>query len=172
MNWGGTRMEVIDYNGDGRWTRDAVERRYLQYAHELHCDPRDVSADIHAQNGRQWIYPIMFKIIDGIGGGDAACVRIGIEFIHEDRTFPFGRIIKDRTARALRHADLTAQQQEQLLRRVFAMLRAAKVPREFKEYARLVRKIGFTPADIPDLANAKPYVSRWIQYFHQSARRG
>ena len=38
----------------------------------------------------------------------AACRRIGIEFIEEDRKFTFGKILKSNVARALQRSALTS----------------------------------------------------------------
>ena len=106
-------MVLRDYNGSGRWSRKAIQAYYDQLARRLRVAvPSDlrphelVSADGH------WVYPVMDRVIEGIGRGDIACIEIGVEFIEEDQTFPFGRILKSNTARALRRAELTAWQRE------------------------------------------------------------
>lgn len=40
----------------------------------------------------------MHEVIEAIGAGDLACIRIGIEFMEEDVKFPFGKILKSNTA--------------------------------------------------------------------------
>src|ERR1051326_4169427 len=100
-------MPTIDYNGGGRWTRNEILRRYLEYARELRITPRDLSPREHRENERRWVYPVIHEVIKGIEAGDQACVQLGIEFIEEDTKFPFGKILKSNTARALRRADLT-----------------------------------------------------------------
>ena len=82
------------------------------------------------------------KVIAGIELGDAACKRIGIEFIEEDRKFTFGKILKSNTARALRRSELTTEEQERIRRRLVAMLIEGNVPHEYKQYAKLLKKIG------------------------------
>ena len=84
----------------------------------------------------------MDEVISGIEQGDAACRRIGIEFIEENRKFPFGRILKSNTARALRRSDLTADEKERIRQRLVAMLVEGNVPHEYKQYAKLLKKIG------------------------------
>jgi hypothetical protein len=74
--------------------------------------------------------------------GDPACAELGIEFIEEDRLFAFGRILKSNTARALRRASLTDAQKERIRKRVVEMLGRRYLPREYREYAKLARKIG------------------------------
>jgi hypothetical protein len=112
----------------------------------------------------------MDEVIKGIEAGDLACVRIGIEFIEEDSTFPFGKTLKSNTARALRRASLSDEQKERIRRRVFGMLRAGHVPHEYREYARLVRKIGFDASEIPEVDRSNPFVMRFGSYFEGAAR--
>jgi hypothetical protein len=164
-------MEVIDYNGEGRWTREAILSRYAAYARQFHIEPRDISPAEHSEPGRRWVYPVMNKVIEGIEADDAACVRIGIEFIEEDAKFPFGKILKSNTARALRRASLSEEQKQRVRRRVFGMLRAGHVPHEYREYARLVRKIGFDASEIPEVDTESEYVMRFRFYFEAAARK-
>lgn len=69
-------------------------------------------------------------------------IEIGVEFIEEDVRFRFGRVIKSNTARALRRAELTSKQVERVRTRVAHMLIAEHVPREYREYSKLLRKVG------------------------------
>ena len=101
-------MELIDYNGEGRWSREAILDRYARYAAEMGIVPRDLSPMEHTEGDRHWVYSVMEEVIDGIEAGDPACVRLGIEFIEEDAKFVFGKILKSNAARALRRASLSA----------------------------------------------------------------
>jgi hypothetical protein len=163
-------MEVIDYNGDGRWSRAAIVERYARFAAEAGVSPRDLTPTEHTERGRRWVYPVMQKVIEGIEAGDPACVRIGIEFIEEDAKFPFGKILKSNTARALRRAPLTDEQQRRIRRRVFGLLRAGHVPHEYREYAKLVRKIGFEASEVPEVNATDPFAARFRSYFEAAAR--
>jgi hypothetical protein len=42
-----------DYNGEGRWTVEAVQARYLEYCRER----------VHVEGRKQWIYPVMEAVI-------------------------------------------------------------------------------------------------------------
>jgi hypothetical protein len=162
-------MVLRDYNGSGRWSCRAIQAYYDQLARRLqvsvHSDlkPKElVSADVH------WVYPVMYRVIEGIGRGDVACIEIGVEFIEEDQTFPFGRILKSNTARALRRAELTESQRERIRKRVMEMLIAGHTPREYRQYAKLARKIGLgkwwaLAQDRLDLA--RPFVRHYYDYF-------
>lgn len=158
--YGTLAMQVIDYNGPGSWSRDAILARYKRYATRLGIVPRDLAPDEHTEGGRRWVYPVMLRVIDGIKTGDAGCVEIGIEFIEDDSRFAFGRTLKSNAARALRRALLSVDDQARIRRRVFDMLRRGQVPREYREYAKLVRKIGFTASEIPELAEEAPAHTR------------
>lgn len=162
-------MTLIDYNGEGRWTRENILARYAQYAAKMKIELRDLSPRESSDNtGRHWVYPVMDEIIKGINAGDLACIQIGIEFIEEDARFPFGKTLKSNTARALRRATLTGEQQYRIRKRVFAMLRAGHVPHEYGEYAKLVRSIGFEAADFKAIEPASPYAAKFLRYFEQA----
>ncbi len=163
-------MEVIDYNGEGRWTREAIESRYLAYTSELNIVPQDISPAEHTEGSRHWVYPVMEKVIEGIEQHDPACIRLGIEFMEEDGRFPFGRLLKSNTARALRRAPLSDEHRQRIRRRVFSMLREGKVPHEFREYAKLVRKIGFDIAEMGKVPGTSQRVSRFRSYFEKAAQ--
>ena len=165
-------MDVIDYNGEGRWTSGAILSHYEGYAASIGVISRDLSPSVHSERGRYWIYPVMEKVIDGIEAGDLACVQLGTEFIEEDAKFPFGKILKSNVARALRRAALSAEQKERIRGRVLGMLRAGHVPHEFHEYAKLLRKIGFDSKDLPIDFRPNPRVERFRLYFEMCCKPG
>lgn len=162
--------QIIDYNGVGRWSRDEMLRRYAAYAEEMKVQPRDISPYESCEKERKWIYPVMRRVIEGIAAGDPACIRLGIEFIEEDAKFTFGKILKAATARALRRASLSEDQKERIRRRVFGMLCDGIIPHEYREYAKLVRKIGFKLSEVPKVAPANFYAARFRHYFEQVAK--
>jgi hypothetical protein len=138
-----TRMPVYDYNGAGGWSREAVLARYEAYARRYRVPaPLDLTPLEHDAAGGRRVFPIMFKVIEGIKGGDAACVELGVELIESDQRMPFGMILKSNAAKALRRSRLTPGQQERVRERVVGMLLAGHVPREYKEYAKLLREVG------------------------------
>jgi len=160
-------MEVREYNGEGKWSKDEIIRRYNQYCLELNIEPADLSPVEYTAGEVKWVYPVMKEVIAGIERGDAACRRIGIEFIEEDRKFPFGKILKSNTARALRRSELTAEEQERIRRRLVAMLIGGNVPHEYKQYAKLLKKIGVCEywneiESRTDRSNA--YVMKYYEY--------
>jgi len=165
---------TIDYNGTGRWSLQAVQQRYIAYAHSLKVSQLlSLTPQMHEHNQRRWIYPVMDKVIKGIEQGDLACIEIGVEFIEEDERMPFGKIMKSNTARALRRTVLTLQQVERIRLRVVCMLIAEHVPHEYHEYAKLLRKVGLGNwwSFIEEQANRdNPYVLRYYKYFQQYVR--
>jgi len=165
-------MEFFDYNGEGPWSRAEILARYACYAAEMGIVPRDLSPMEHSEQGRHWVYPVMAKVIEGIKADDPACVRVGIEFIEEDSKFPFGKTLKSNTARALRRASLTEEQKQRIRRRVFGLLRAGHIPHEYREYARLVRKIGFSADEVPEVHTTSPYVAHFHSYFQEASLSG
>lgn len=161
-------IEIIDYNGSGRWSLSSVQERYAAYARMYKVPaPLDL-IPLQAEKGtRQWIYPVMFKVIEGIATGDKACIAIGVDMLEEDARFSFGKIIKASNARALRRAPLDSDQMERIRKRVAHMLADGKVPHEFREYAKLLRKVGlgeWWPFIEKNAPQANPYVLRYIKY--------
>jgi hypothetical protein len=115
----------------------------------------------------------MEQIIDLIESGDKAAIEIGIEFIEEDDYFAFGRILKSNTARALRGAGLTEEQQDRIRERLVGMMLAGQVPHEWHEYKRLLRQVGLGPL-WPVLEKGvdreNRYVMRYYEYLDHFAR--
>lgn len=140
-------MTVRDYNGQGEWSAEALMRRYRQLVLELGViAPRDLSPSTHLSGADIWIYPVMNKVLPGIEAGDLACAQIGVEFVEQDQGFTFGAILKSNTARALRRFKaLTEPQVERLRNRIVALYETGVVPREFRQYLRLLRRIGVGP---------------------------
>jgi hypothetical protein len=165
-------MTVIDYNGEGQWTCEAILARYAKYATQAGIPLRDLSPRESTERERHWVYPVMHKVIEGIEAGDPACIRLGIEFIEEDARFRFGKILKSNAARALRRATLTEDQGHRILKRVFRMLEAGVIPHEFKEYAKLAKSIGFTKQQLPDVDEANVYGVRYRNYFVEAVAAG
>ena len=118
-------MPVRDYNGDGDWSVDGVLR------------PK-----VHTEGPILWVYPIMDAVIDGIKENDLACIELGIDFICESKSFPFGMTLKSRAARALRKATLTQHQCDRIRSRVALMLLEGYIPQEYRFYSRLLRRTG------------------------------
>lgn len=164
-------MEIYDFNGTGRWSFQAVQERYAAYARRLRVSPLlELQPSISQDKTGRWIYPIMDEVIKGIEQGDKACIQIGVEFIEEDAGFTFGRILKSNTARALRRSALDSQQIERIRKRVVHMLIVENMTREYREYAKLLRKIGLGDwwPHIEEKANLNnPYVLRYYNYFRR-----
>lgn len=163
----------VDYNGVGIWSSEAIQKRYLKYADVLGTDPFQLVPRRHTEGGRTWVYPLMEQIVDLIDTGDKAAIEIGIEFIQEDDHFVFGRILKSNTARALRRASLTLEQQTRIRERLVGMMLAGQVPHEWREYKRLLRHVGLGPL-WPVLEKGvdreNKYVMRYYNYLDRFAR--
>ena len=166
-------MTVIDYNGTGFWSAEQILSRYDAYVRRFNIQsPRDLRPLVHSEGTKRWIYPVMYQVIEGIEAADLACAEIGIEFIEENQSFTFGQILKSNTARALRRTCPTEEQKDRIRKRIAAMLIAGYLPREFRQYAKLARKIGLgellsqikgqVPLD-------KPWVQRYFAYLEEHA---
>lgn len=168
-------VEIIDYNGTGRWSFQAIQERYFEYARSLKVSPLfDLTPRTIEQGQRRWVYPLMDEVIKGIEAGDKACAQIGVEFIEEDEFFSTGMLLKINTARALRRTKLTSDQVERIRKRVVEMLIAGNTPREYRQYLKLLRKVGlgdWWPVIEAQAHCLKPYVLHHFRYIEQYVRR-
>jgi len=164
---------LVDYNGVGIWSAEAIQKRYRQYAEAIGADLSQLVPVRHTEASRTWVFPLMEQIIKLIEAGDRAALEIGIEFIQEDDYFVFGAILKSNTARALRRASLTPEQQARIRKRLVDMMLSGQVPREWREYKRLLRHVGLGPLwpvleDGVDRENK--YVMIYYDYLDRYAR--
>ncbi len=164
---------LVDYNGVGIWSAEAIQKRYRQYAEAIGADLSQLVPVRHTEASRTWVFPLMEQIIKLIEAGDRAAIEIGIEFIQEDDYFVFGAILKSNTARALRRASLTPEQQARIRKRLVDMMLSGQVPREWREYKRLLRLVGLGPLwpvleDGVDRENK--YVMTYYNYLDRYAR--
>ena len=162
-------MTIRDYNGTGKWSRDSITERYKRYAQKAKiASPKSLMPIEHTEGTVHWVYPVMDAVIEAIKAGDTAAIEIGIEFIEENQSFPFGRTLKSQTARALKRAPLSSEQVERIRDRVIQMLLDSYVPREYSDYAKLLRKVGVGDKwlNIEGRINRDdPSVMRYYQYF-------
>ncbi len=114
----------------------------------------------------------MDQVIAGIKQGDRACIQLGVEFIQTDEFLPFGYALKRNTARALRRAVLDGGQVEAIRQRVVAMLIAGHVPREYHDYAKLLKKVGlgeWWPFIEKHVDRDNRYVMYWYNWYKRHA---
>jgi len=175
MGKSGTEKVCQDYNGEGRWTVEAVQTRYLEYCRAYGVkSPVKPVPRVHVEGRKQWIYPVMEAVIVGIERGDQACIALGVDFIEEDAHFPFGKTLKSNTARALRRASLTAAQVVRVRKHVTNLLIVGQIPHEFREYAKLLRHVGlaeYWPLMQRDANPDNPFVKKFLDYFRVFAER-
>lgn len=169
-----TENIIIDYNGKDKWSMEQINFRYNNYCKQLKINtPFNITPRTYKNTGAKkiWIYPVIEKIIEGIEQGDRVCKIIGTELVEENNTMLFGRVLKSNTARALRRTDLDFNLQERLRRRIIFMLIDGNVPREYREYAKLLRKIGIDREDWRVIERHfpqdNPYTMRYYQYFKE-----
>jgi len=163
----------VDYNGVGNWSAEAIQKRYREYADAIGVDPFQLAPRRHTEGGRTWVYPLMEEIIKLIEARDKAAIEIGIEFIQVDDHFVFGKILKSNTARALRRATLTPEQQTRIRERLVGMMLSGQVPHEWHEYKRLLRHIGLGslwPVLEEGVDRENKYVMRYYNYLDRFAR--
>ena len=135
--------DLKDYNGTAEWSIEGVQTRYCEYAELLRVDKPCVPVPREHENGAvRWIFPIMDEVIKGIERGDSACIALGVDFVEQNDLFPFGKILKSNTARALRRSSLSEEQKSRLRDHIVTMLVSGIVPHEMREYSKLLRVVG------------------------------
>jgi len=160
----------VDYNGVDQWSADGISERYRRYSASNGSEPARLDPRLYTEKKRVWSYPLMDAIISLIERGDGAAIVVGIEFIEEDDFFSFGKILKSNTARALRRAVLTDEQQERVRQRIVSMMLAGNVPHEFGEYRKLIKKVGvghLWPKLDAEVDRDNRYVMRHYNYLKQ-----
>jgi len=168
--WGSLR----DFNGVEQWSEEGIRERYFRYADATSLASPTELVSHRTTNGEvTWVYPLMDSIISLIELNDCAAIEIGVEFIEEDDYFVFGMILKSNTARALRKAQLSREQEERIRQRIVSMMLAGNVPREFKEYRKLLKQVGVKhlwPRLSAEVDRANPYVMRHLTYLEAYGR--
>lgn len=166
MNTQQDMSTVWTYNRDQEWAPDAVALRYEKYCDEFDWPrQRTLAAEVSMDGTVKRIWPIMTGVNCGIKAGDPACTEIGIDFICDSRSFPFGMTLKSNTARALRKAVLSPRQLDRIRDRVASMLLDGYLPQEYRFYARLFRRTGLGQhreallAIVPDRHRMTKYIS-------------
>lgn len=161
-------MTTTDYNGIGRWSAEAIIDRY-RASIPPDRTPARITPKMHREGERIWVYPVMDQIIELVRQDDPAAIRIAIEFISEDMGFRFGAILKSNAARRLRqHASaLTRTDRARIRDRVVSMILTGIVPREYKEYARLLRAID-TDWSFVSQIRPKNRQARWAKRYYMN----
>ena len=165
------RSCVLD--GKGRWSEEAIRDRYARYCLDRNRGPRALPIGENYVRQRGLIVGIMDELVERMKLGDLAAAEVGIELIEEDGGFAFGRIMKANTARALKRCHLTQGQQDRVRRWVVSMLCRSFMPHEFREYARLLRRIGvaeYRDVLLREADRTNPWTAWYLDYLlHENA---
>ncbi len=116
---------------------------------------------------------VLGRVMTAADAGVAACVELLVEFIPEDRKMFAGKGYSASAARTLKRAALNYGQEDRIRRRVVKMLLAGNVPHEFKEYAKLLRRVGlgeWGPVIEREAPVENPWVARYVRYFRLHAK--
>tara|TARA_Y100000589_G_scaffold321902_1_gene353995 strand:+ start:1210 stop:1704 length:495 start_codon:yes stop_codon:yes gene_type:complete len=158
----------FNYNSSGNWSVDSVQERYRNLSLQLggvagfYPEPRKYTN----QRGASWTYNVMESVVDGVQLGDCACIELSIEYIADSPMGSNTGYIRERMARALRHAELSDKQKARLAFIFINMLKTGKLYKEYREYIRLFKCIGINPyrPELCGLANSnKLYVRRAVE---------
>lgn len=159
-------IEVRDYNGQGRWSREAIERRFRSYASSFGTTVKELTPRIYEEGSTKWFYPLIEEVIVGIRQGDPACIELGVELIEDSDSMPFGKILKSNAAKALRHSagHLSEDHRRRIRKRVADMLIEQYMPREFVQYVKLARTVGFAE-ELDRVRSEADLTDRWVRHY-------
>ena len=163
-------MELRDYNGEGIWTLENILCRYGDYCRRLSVVPAPLKPREHQDGDVLWRYPMMDEVLGLIRKGDLAAVELGVELVLDDARMAFGKLLKSRAARLLRHCRLTPVHAAALRDRFVQMLLAGQVPHEFKEYVKLLRKVGVGER-WPDIEKGIDRRNRYVMRHYEYLKR-
>lgn len=163
--------EIHDYNGKGRWSLEAVESRFKSYSKSLGTTINTLEPRIYEEGSVKWIYPLAEAFVEGIEKHDPASIELGIELIEDSASMPFGMILKSNTARALRHSAtlLTEEQCRRIRNRVGDMLISEYMPREFLQYVKLAKAIGFDD-EVSRVELEADIENHWVRHYLEKLR--
>ena len=158
--------EVRDFSGQGRWSREEIERRFKSYAKAFGTTGIELNPRVYEEGSTKWIYPLIEDVIDGIKQGDRACIELGVELIEDSDSMPFGMILKSDAAKALRHSadHLSEDHRRRIRKRVADMLIEQYMPREFVQYVKLARTVGFAE-ELDRVRSEADLSNRWVRHY-------
>ena len=144
------------------WRLDRVRERYHRYCD--HFNSKHEELKVHPYDiERGWTSGILDPLIERMKSGDLAAAQIGIEMMEEDRGLAFGSIIKSKIPRALAKCDLTEKHKERLRKRTVEMLLRPFLPKEFRQYAWLARRLGL--ADWEKKLRKADLRNPWVRWY-------
>ncbi|MBX3296629.1 MAG: hypothetical protein KF762_13075 [Acidobacteria bacterium] len=158
--------EIRDFNGQGRWSREEIERRFRSYAKAFGTTGLELNPRIYEAGSTKWFYPLIEEVIVGIRQGDRACIELGVELIEDSDSMPFGKILKSDAAKALRHSagHLSEDHRRRIRKRVADMLIEQYMPREFVQYVKLARTVGFAE-ELERVRSEADLTNRWVRHY-------
>ena len=136
-----TSTRPPDLDNKDIWQFERVRRRYARYCARYHIDHVDLEVSAYDIE-RGWTAGIIDCLLERAKLGDLAAAQICIEMMEEDRGLAYGSIVKSNIPRALAKCELTIAHQERICKRVVEMLLRPFLPKEFRQYAWLARRIG------------------------------
>lgn len=147
-------------------------RRYGEHCARFEELYLPVEIPSHALERRWHVRYFMDEMGRRIKSGQLAAAEMGLEMLEEDSGFPFGSIVKSNLGRALGKPKLCPSQVERVQARVADMLIRNFLPKEFRQYAWLCRRLGGLGAQralVERRADrSRPWVDWYIRYLTQA----
>lgn len=156
-----------EQNVEAPWSCEGIMHRYREYCSQLNEPGFELAPRIPEDSQVKRTWSVMEQVIEGIERGDAACKLIGIDLIETDERLIFGNVMKSNAARALRNLTLTEDEISRLRKRIVSLLISGRFTSEFKQYSRLLKKIGlgeYQQEIEMKMDRSNPYVVKYYQY--------
>lgn len=143
----GLEIPLAIYHGvpPGWRSHEVVEQHaQLQPAHELVVpDATEPASPPWLPNRKEWLQyrATLYEIARGVAAGDPACIELAIRFIELRYLGSYSGFIREKLARRLANAQLTADQKSRLHRHFEKLVFTQERTQEFRAYAKLWRRI-------------------------------
>jgi hypothetical protein len=162
-------------NPIGKWSFEGMHERYARCCKRFKV--HYVRPEVRALDSERpwWITELMDCFIARMKTGDLAAGQLGIDLMQEDGGFFCGSIVKSNIPRALAKCALSEDQKNVIRARVVEMLLRKFMPKEFRQYAWLVRRFGLGAyrAEVETKADrSDPWVDWYVEFMTEPSPQG
>lgn len=136
----------IYYGVPGGWHADEIVLEHARLGGDFALAtpaPVEIRSPHRLPEQEGWLHyrQTVHRLADGVRGGDAACVELAIRYIELRHIGSYAGYLRERLARALKHAPLDEAQRRRLHGHFATLCLRGEHTHEFGEYVRLWRRI-------------------------------
>ena len=143
----GLKVPLAIYHGVplGWRSHEVIEQHaQLHPAHDLVVpDATEPASPPWLSDRKEWLQyrATLYEVGRGVAAGDPACIELAVRFIELRYVGSYSGFIREKLARKLANAQLTASQRSRLHRHFEKLVFAQERTQEFRAYAKLWRRI-------------------------------